>query len=73
MGNFADDLKKLLNKYSMGSSSNTADWILAEFMISVLKAYETAIIEREQSIPIPSCGMCNANNARIDTEEKEEE
>jgi hypothetical protein len=41
-------LKSLLNQYSVENGSNTPDFILAEYMLSTLKAFEAASLERER-------------------------
>lgn len=47
MNTLHKDLSELLNKHSIDSVSNTPDFILAEYMIDVLVAYEDAIKARE--------------------------
>jgi hypothetical protein len=41
------ELETLLNRYSRENVSDTPDFILAKFMMSCLKAFEQASIERE--------------------------
>lgn len=41
-------LKSLLNSYSVENGSNTPDFILAEYMLATLKAFESASLERER-------------------------
>lgn len=47
MSNFERDLKGLINSYSMESASNTPDWILANYLIECLKAFDGAVQLRE--------------------------
>lgn len=44
---FAERLSALLNSYSMENRSNTPDFILAEYMLNCLRAFETASLSRE--------------------------
>lgn len=41
-------LTTLLNRYSVENGSNTPDFILAEYMLATLKAFESASLERER-------------------------
>jgi len=41
-------LKTLLNRYSVENGSNTPDFILAEYMLATLKAFEGASLSRER-------------------------
>ena len=36
---FAKDLERLINKHSMENGSDTPDWILAEYLMLCLKAF----------------------------------
>lgn len=40
--NFKDDLEKLINRYSIENLSNTHDFILADFLVKCLAAYNEA-------------------------------
>jgi hypothetical protein len=42
-----EELTKLLNIHSVENRSNTPDFILAEFMLTCLRAYEKASKDRE--------------------------
>jgi hypothetical protein len=42
-----DDLAKLLNKHCAENASNTPDYILAQYMMSCLSAFNTAVQQRE--------------------------
>lgn len=44
---FQTELRKLLNRHSMENDSNTPDFILAEYMLNCLKAFNTATQQRE--------------------------
>ncbi len=47
MSNFEEELSDLINKHSQENASNTPDYILAQYMNNCLKAFETAIQQRE--------------------------
>jgi len=47
MGTFKKELEQLINSYSR-DTSNTPDFILAEYMLNCLKAFETASLKREK-------------------------
>ncbi len=44
---FEEQLTHLLNRYSKENDSNTPDFILAEYMKSCLKIFNTAVQQRE--------------------------
>lgn len=44
----AGEIEAVLNKYSAENGSNTPDFILAEYLMACLKAFETASNAREQ-------------------------
>lgn len=46
MTDFRRDLKTLLNRYSMENGSNTPDFILAEYLIDSLAAFDKASAHR---------------------------
>jgi hypothetical protein len=48
MPTFFDELKDLLNRCSMENESNTPDFILAEYLLDCLRAFEKASKDREQ-------------------------
>lgn len=47
IGDFRKELERLLNCMSMESRSNTPDFILAQYMIDCLEAYDRAVNRRE--------------------------
>jgi len=47
-GNFIDDLRIVINQYSIENDSNTPDFILAEYLNSCLDSFASAIQKREQ-------------------------
>ena len=44
--NFQEELQILLNRYSKENASNTPDFILAEYILMCLNAFNIATIER---------------------------
>lgn len=44
---FYDELVTLINKYSQERHSNTPDYLLADYMINCLTAYEKAVTRRD--------------------------
>lgn len=46
MDSFEDELRKLLNLFSMEARSNTPDYVLAEFMLKCLDAFDEAVVTR---------------------------
>ena len=47
MKEFETELRQLINKYSMENQSNTPDYILAEYLLRCLVAFEVATQQRE--------------------------
>ena len=47
-GNFVNELTCLLNKYSKENGSNTPDYILANYLIQQLAAWNLAVRAREE-------------------------
>lgn len=45
---FRSKLEALLNSESMEESSNTPDYILAEYLMTCLKAFDEATVERDR-------------------------
>jgi hypothetical protein len=45
---FHDELRQLINRHSQENISNTPDFILAQFMLSSLIAFDTAVLAREK-------------------------
>jgi hypothetical protein len=48
MGKFRQELENLINKNSLENCSNTPDFVLAEFLNGCLRAFDTAVNEREK-------------------------
>lgn len=48
MSPFHDELRALLNRYSMERLSGTPDFILAQFLFGCLDAFGAAVREREE-------------------------
>ena len=46
--NFGVELRDLLNRHSIENNSDTADYILADFIIECLTAFENAVIKRDK-------------------------
>lgn len=44
---FRTELEQLINRYSKENESNTPDFILANFIINSLAAFDSAVRERE--------------------------
>lgn len=44
---FEQELKDLLNRHSRENESNTPDWCLAEYLLTCLKAFDTAVGQRD--------------------------
>lgn len=42
------ELTKLLNRYSRENASETPDYILADYMLGCLEAFERAVVERDR-------------------------
>lgn len=47
MSDFEKELGNLINKHSIENESNTPDWLLAQYLMSCLAAFTTAIQQRE--------------------------
>jgi hypothetical protein len=47
-GNLEGDLAALLNSYSLENESNTPDFVLADYLIRCLDAYNVALTSRAQ-------------------------
>lgn len=54
-------LKQILNRYSVENGSNTPDFILAEYMLATLKAFEIASLAREKWYGKSLCIGMNSN------------
>lgn len=46
MRNFRKELEELINRFSLENSSNTPDFILAEYLEQSLKAFDLAVTKR---------------------------
>ena len=44
---FEEEITDLINKYSVENKSNTPDFILAEYLLGCLRAYELAVNRRD--------------------------
>lgn len=44
---FQQELASLLNTHSAENASNTPDWLLAQFMLACLSAFNAAVQQRE--------------------------
>lgn len=44
---FSYELRSLINRYSLENTSNTPDFVLAEYLVSCLNAFDTAVQQRE--------------------------
>ena len=42
-----DEIKAVLNSHSAENVSNTPDWVLAQYLLSCLAAFNTAVQQRE--------------------------
>ena len=47
-GDFKRELTELLNRHSREENSETPDFVLANYILRVLQAYEAAVVAREQ-------------------------
>lgn len=57
MQGFEQELMALINRYSKENDSNTPDWILAQYLLGCLAAFNVATQQREnwyQRDPRPS-------------------
>jgi len=48
MTDFKKELKQIINRYSVETGSNTPDFILSQYLVSCLFAYNVAIKQREK-------------------------
>jgi hypothetical protein len=48
MNKFREELEKLINSHNMENTSDTPDFILAEYLINCLVAFDEAAIARER-------------------------
>lgn len=46
--NLYAELTNLLNKHSQESGSDTPDWVLAQYLLGCLAAFNEAVVEREK-------------------------
>lgn len=45
---FREELRSLLNRHCMENASNTPDYVLADYLIGCLKAYDDALRDRDR-------------------------
>ena len=45
---FRAELEVIINKYSMENSSNTPDWIIADYLVSCLDSFNRSVGAREK-------------------------
>lgn len=57
MSDFERELKNLINKHSVENSSDTADYILARYLMECLAAFSTAVRSRENHITPEESGL----------------
>lgn len=78
-GNLEGDLQALLNSYSLENKSNTPDFILAQYLLDCLEAYDRAIVHRAEwygridipgrgSVPFPPPGYTDTLEGPIDVD-----
>ncbi len=48
MSQFQEEIESLINRYSRESASNTPDFILAQYLMACLIAFEQAVNERDK-------------------------
>ena len=48
MGDFESELNSLINRYSMENGSNTPDFILTQYIVACLTAFNVASRQREE-------------------------
>ena len=64
MASLENDIARLINKHSREADSNTPDFILAEYIMACLSAFEVASNRREvfykvEHKPTIETGICN--------------
>lgn len=64
---FRTELESLINQYSMENGSNSPDWLLADYLLGCLDAFDRAVKNRDQQYGIEGIPC----NPRISTEENE--
>lgn len=45
--NFREELRELINRHSMENLSNTPDFLLTEYILGCLEAFDSAVRQRE--------------------------
>jgi hypothetical protein len=45
---FRKELETLINRHSLENGSNTPDFILANYLVACLKAFDATLVEREK-------------------------
>lgn len=69
--NLSGDLQALLNSYSLENTSNTPDFILAQYLLDCLRAYNTAVTKRAEwygRIDVPGRGSVPIYEGPIDVD-----
>jgi hypothetical protein len=62
---FEQELSHLINRYSKENGSNTPDFILAQYLVSCLAAYNETVVARAKwygHIDNPGIGAVRLNN-----------
>lgn len=62
MKTFGSELRELLNRYSKENESNTPDYILTNYILNCLEAFEVAISQRDNHMEL------NNNSYEVNTE-----
>lgn len=60
MREFEEELEDLINRHSMENGSDTSDFILAEYLVACLKAFDVATKRRDEWYGVdlhPGCGI----------------
>lgn len=62
MSDLRKEIEEAINRTSTENGSNTPDWILADYLLACLKAFDTAVVARDNwygKQPVP--GQNNEN------------
>lgn len=59
---FKKDLTSLINKYSLENGSNTPDFVLSEYLVMCLKAFNKSHQMKESLINKGNCNECKCSN-----------
>lgn len=63
-----DEIKALLNCHSAENVSNTPDWLLAQYLLSCLAAFNTAVQQRENWYGRDLCSSFDQQTTKTITE-----